>query len=90
MSYVGIGIMETILDYKFFADLGAEIAEYKNFEELKLIVREEYRKQGINVISDVRDGNKYYRGVKKINRNELIRLINLKSGSTLRAENYFA
>ena len=78
-----MGIMESILDYKFLFDIGIENGEYKSFEDLKSRVRTDYRKFGISIINHEEKGNDYYNGVKKISRFEAITLIKFKTCSIL-------
>ena len=83
-----MSMLESILDYKFLMDIGLENDEYKYFSELKLKVRNDFRINGINVISYDKIANKYYSGVKNISRYEALSLINKKNCSKLDIERY--
>ena len=83
-----MSMLESILDYKFLMDMGLENDEYKYFSELKLKVRNNFRLNGINVITSDKLGNKYYNGVKNISRREALSIINKKNGFRLNVDNY--
>lgn len=88
MNYIGVGIMESILDYKFLRDMGLEYSGYNNYEDLKSKVRTEYKKNGINIIANDKKGNKYYYGIKNISRKSALKIINDKNGSRLNVNLY--
>ena len=88
MSYTRMGIMESVLDYKFLMDMGLESGEYKDFAEIKSKVRTGFRRNGITVITDDKIGNKYYCGVKNISRYDALNIINKKNGSRLNVDRY--
>ena len=83
-----MSMLESILDYKFLMDMGLENDEYKYFSELKLKVRDRFRLNGINIISNDKLGNKYYFGVKNISRYDALSIINKKNGSKLDIDRY--
>ena len=83
-----MSMLESILDYKFLMDMGLENDEYKYFSELKLILRNNLRINGINIIMSDKLGNKYYNGVKNISRREALSIINKKNGFPLNVDNY--
>lgn len=88
MSYTGIGIVESLLDYKFLVDMGLESGEFEDYDDLKRKVRKEYRFNGINILTNDKIGNRYYNGVKNISRYDALTLINTKNGSRLNVNNY--
>ena len=90
-AFLGADVMsmlESILDYKFLMDMGLENDEYKYFSELKLKVRNNFRLNGINIITSDKLGNKYYNGVKNISRREALSIINKKNGFRLNVDNH--
>ena len=87
-NYLGKGIIESILDYKFLNKIDSSLSVYNDFDELRAIVKTEYAKYGINTIIYGRRGNEYYNGTEKIGRNELLELIKSKTGSDLKIEPY--
>ena len=87
-NYLGKGIIESILDYKFLNKIDSSLSVYNDFEDLRAIVKSEYAKYGINTIIYCRRGNEYYNGTEKICRNELLELIKSQTGSELEIEPY--
>ena len=87
-NYLGKGIIESILDYKFLNKIDSSLSVYNDFEDLRAIVNSEYAKYGISTIIYGRRGNEYYNGTEKIGRNELLELIKSKTGSELEIEPY--
>ena len=87
-NYVGKGIIESILDYKFLHKIDSSLSVYNDFYELRAIVNSEYAKYGIDTIIYGRRGNEYYNGTEKICRNELLELIKSQTGSDLEIEPY--
>ena len=80
-------IIDSILDYKFLSEIGNEVGEYSNYDELLEEVRKGYRRYGIIFISSV-DSNKYYIGVREISRREAIIYIIIKNRCNVSIDRY--
>ena len=80
-------IIDSILNYKFLSEIGNELGEYNNYEELLEEVRKGYRRYGIIFVSNV-DSNKYYNGVREISRREVIIDIIIRNDLTVSIDRY--
>ena len=82
-----MGVLESILDYKFLMEICESVGEYRNYEELLEEVRRGYRKHGIIFVNRI-EGNKYYNGIQEISRLEAIIGIMIKKGVHVSIERY--
>ena len=88
MSYLGMGVVESDLDYKFLMEIGLEYGTYDSFTDMKAKIRHRFKENGINVISNDAMGNKYYDGVHEISRYTALERIALKLGQKISLNRY--
>lgn len=88
MGYLGMGVIESVLDYKFLMEIGLEYGVFDNFIDMKAKIRRRFKEKGINVVSDDKMGNKYYDGVREISRYTALKLIALKLGRKISLNRY--
>lgn len=88
MGYIGMGVIESALDYKFLMEMGLEYGTFDSFSDMKAKIRRRFKEKGINVILDDKTGNKYYNGVSEISRYTALELITLKLGRKVSLNRY--
>lgn len=88
MGYIGMGVIESALDYKFLMEMGLEYGTFDSFSDMKAKIRRRFKEKGINVILDDKMGNKYYNGVSEISRYTALELITLKLGRKVSLNRY--
>lgn len=90
MNYIGIGVIESILDYKFLMEMGLEQGVFDSFNDMKVKICNQFKEKGINVILNDKMGNKYYNGVQEVSRYTALELMTLKLGRKARLNRYMA
>lgn len=88
MGYLGMGVIESVLDYKFLTEMGLEYGVFDSFSDMKAQIRRRFKEKGINVILDDKMGNKYYDGVHEISRYTALELMTLKLGRKVSLSRY--